>query len=945
MVCAVGVELASSVRSGNPLAGVGGAAWWCTDAVEGGEVAGLPTGTVTFLFTDLESSTRLWEQQREAMQAALARHDELLVQAVEAQGGRVVKGTGDGLHAVFATAEAAVMAAVASQLALGGEDWGATGPLRVRMGLHTGTAERRGGDYFGPVLNRAARLMAIAHPGQVLCSQATADLVRDSLSASLALLDLGEHRLRDLSRPERVFQLVAPGVRVSFPPLRSVDVVPTNLPTVLTELIGRSDEVDRLVGLVERERLVTLTGVGGVGKTRLAVAVAGASTASFPDGVWFVELAPANSSDEVVRAAAVAMGATATGRAGLARYVSDRRVLVVLDNCEHVLSDAAALAEAILVAGSEAVIVATSREPLGVDGETVRGVRSLAVPDPDADDAEVAAASAVRLFVERASAATDTFALSDANVGAVVAICGQLDGIPLAIELAAARVRAMPPAEIARRLGERFRLLSAGRGSQERHRTLQAAVSWSHDLLGQPERRVFRRLAVFPGSFDLDAAEAVGGDAESDVIDVLVRLVEQSLVQYDAATGRYRLLETLRQYAADRLADAAETDLARDRHTDYYVTLAAENASPGTFPSAVKVERLDAEMDNLQAVADWLAAHGRWSELLDLGRGLFEYAASCAPLEGYRWYRDALAHDPTLNAQEHIDAFGELDSLRMFSGESGDEGLAGQSIAGAESTGLLHSPWAWEARFSALNSSDDPPGAKAAAATMLAIAEERRNDFATFVALVALACAVATLGELAESEELAADLLRRARLAENPAALAFAVMGAAGSYVTARFDPDFAAALSILEANPVDFESTSPFTGLWLHREWGLCHLGLGHADLAVDYLTRSLRIADRSYPGPLKDAALALAVALGDAGHPALAVQLDGYAQAHLASYITRDISHKWLEPRLATVAGTLDTTERAAALQAGTRLDRRGFMRLITAAEHSVDLSRTTS
>ncbi len=567
---------------------------------------------------------------------------------------RIVKSTGDGVHAAFPTAHDAIDAAVDAQRLLADERWAETGPLAVRMGIHTGETQERDGDYYGTAVNRAARLMAVAHGGQILCSRATVEVT----GAEYPVRSLGEHRLRDLGAPQEIFQ-VGEG---SFPPLRSVDVVPTNLPTLLTELIGRSEDVERIVGLLEKERLVTLTGVGGVGKTRLALAAAAASASSFPDGVWFVELAPATTGDEVVRAAAVALGAAATDRAGLAEHLSDRRVLLVLDNCEHVLSHAAALAESILVAGPEAVIVATSREPLGVDGETVRGVRSLAVPDPDAESAEVAAAAAVRLFVERASSATDTFELSDANVAAVIAICAQLDGIPLAIELAAARVRAMPPEEIARRLGERFRLLSAGRGAQERHRTLQAAVSWSHDLLGETERQVFRRLAVFPASFDLDAAEAVAGDPEIDVIDALVRLVDQSLVQYDATSGRYRLLETLRQYAADRLADAGETDLARDRHTDFYVALAAELSSPGDFPSPATMRRVDAEMDNLQAVADWLAAHGQWGDLLGLGRTLFEVAYICAPVEGCRWYRDALDHDPDLDAQQRVDALGELDA-------------------------------------------------------------------------------------------------------------------------------------------------------------------------------------------------------------------------------------------------------------------------------------------
>ncbi len=898
-------------------------------------MAELPSGTVTFLFTDLEGSTRLWEDHPDAMQPALARHDAIVSDAIAAHDGHVVKATGDGFHAAFRTAQDALGAALDAQQALANEAWQETGPLLVRMGVHTGETQERDGDYFGSAVNRAARVMAVAHGGQILCSRATVEVAGEGFPAR----SLGEHRLRDLGAPQELFQ-VGDGV---FPPLRSVDVVPTNLPTVLTDLIGRAEDVERIAGLVETERLVTLTGVGGVGKTRLALAAAAASTTSFPDGVWFVELAPANSPDEVVRTAAVAMGSAATDRAGLANYLSDRRALIVLDNCEHVLSAAAALAEAILVAGPEAAIVATSREPLGVDGETVRGVRSLAVPEADADDVEVAASSAVRLFVERASAATDSFALSDTNTSAVVTICSQLDGIPLAIELAAARVRAMPPPEIARRLGERFRLLSSGRGAHERHRTLQATVSWSHDLLDATEQLVFRRLAVFPSSFDLDAAEAVAGDLDADVIDALVRLVEQSLVEYDATTGRYRLLETLRQYAADRLADAGETDLARDRHIAFFLTLAADLACPGEFPDAASVDRIDAEMDNLHAVADWLAAQDRWRELLGLGRHLFEFVYSNDPVVAYRWHRDALAHDPAIDAQERIDALGELEWLKTLAGESEDDVEPGSSIAMADDAGLLHSPWAWSARVVALNSGDDPPAARAAAETMLAVADERGNRQAALQALGQLACAVAALGELAESAELAAETLRRGRLNSSPKAIRGAVTAAAGSYLTNRIEPDFEAGMQVLEADPLDPGSFHPAERGWLERMWGLAHLGLGHADLAVQYLTASLRAFDRGMPGTVQDAALALTVALYEAGEPALAARLDGYARAHLVTHTMLDVSHIWLRARLAAAEATLDPAERAAAHEAGARLDRRGFMRLLVDAENSVDPLRT--
>jgi len=399
------------------------------------------------------------------------------------------------------------------------------------MGLHTGEAHERDGDYFGSALNRAARLMALAHGGQILCSRVTADL----LDGSALLLDLGEHRLRDLSAPQHVFQ-IGDG---SFPPLHSVDSVPSNLPTIVTELVGRTGDIDQLSITLKRERLLTLTGVGGVGKTRLALAVAGAIAPEFADGCWLVELAPVADGSDVERAVCATLGVSAlatSGGVGLRNYLEHRRLLLVVDNCEHVLDDTARLVDVILNAAADVHVITTSREPLGVDGEVVRRVRSLDVPDAGTDVHDVRDAAAIRLFVDRATAASDTFELTATNAPVVAEICRKLDGIPLAIELAAARVGAMSVADIAHRLDERFRLLSGGRRAQERHRTLQAAVGWSYDLLTVVEREVFQQLAVFPSSFALSAVEAiVVGDGIDgvDAIDATVHLAEQSLVQYD----------------------------------------------------------------------------------------------------------------------------------------------------------------------------------------------------------------------------------------------------------------------------------------------------------------------------------------------------------------------------------------------------------------------------
>ena len=574
----------------------------------------LPSGTVTFLFTDIEGSTRLWEDHPEAMQGALARHDAILRTAIVDHDGHVVKTTGDGFHAAFATAHDAVAAAAATQIALGAEPWEGTGPLMVRIGLHTCEAEARDGDYYGSGVNRAARLMGVAHGGQVLVSAATSELVRDR---SVELLDLGEHRLRDLGHPERIFQLGHPGLLREFPPLRSVDAVPTNLPTVRTELIGRSQDIEALAALVARERLVTLTGVGGVGKTRLALGVAATLAAGYADGCWLVELAPVAGGDEVVKVAAAAMHSPTTDLDALASYLADRRVLIVLDNCEHVLDAAADLVDALLESAPDVHVVVTSREPLGLDGEQVRRVQSLALPDETLDPSAARSAAAVRLFTERAAAVADGFMVDAGNVEAVVEICRHLDGIPLAIELAAARVRAMPPQEIAQRLDERFRLLAGGsRRSQERHRTLLATVAWSHDLLTDDEKLTFRRLTVFPASFDLGAAEAVVGEGGVDVVECVLRLVDRSLVAYEPETGRYRLLETLRQFGADRLAEAGETEPTRERHARHFLGL-VERLAPELHGARYKAteEALATELDNLRSTADWCAEAAWWGEL------------------------------------------------------------------------------------------------------------------------------------------------------------------------------------------------------------------------------------------------------------------------------------------------------------------------------------------
>jgi predicted ATPase/class 3 adenylate cyclase len=587
---------------------------WLWDSV----VMGLPSGTVTFLFGDIEGSTRLWEQYPDAMPEALAQHDELLRTAVQSCGGHVVKTTGDGLFAVFGRADSAVAAALAAQRSLAAATWGVAGRLRVRMGLHTGHSEFHDSDYHGPTVNRAARLSSAGHGGQVLLSGATQAVVGDALPEGAELVDLGEHRLRDLAQPVHVFQLMHPTLPADFPPIRSLEGLPGNLPRQLTSFVGREDELARLCALVRDRSLVTLTGVGGVGKTRLAIEVAAELAPEFPDGVWLCELAPVSDPAAVCETLAATLDVRPFPGRGLGdtllEYLAQKRLLIVLDNCEHLLAAVADMVDTVVKRCPRVAVLTTSREGLALPGEQIVAIPALGLPEADAGPDAISQAEAVRLFCDRAVAANAGFVLTASNGPAVAQLCRRLDGIPLAIELAAARVRSLPPEDLVARLDQRFRLLTRGsRASLERHQTLRNAIDWSYDLLSEPERVALRRASVFAGTFDLAAAEAVvsAGDIESsDVVDLLTQLVDKSLLDVDpvAAGVRYRLLETIRQYAEERLEASGEMAALRGRHLTHYLKL-AEKAGPHlrgreqiAWASALAVET-----DNFRAALDWAA--------------------------------------------------------------------------------------------------------------------------------------------------------------------------------------------------------------------------------------------------------------------------------------------------------------------------------------------------
>jgi predicted ATPase/class 3 adenylate cyclase len=625
------------------------------DAVRGvrnrsGSETQLPSGTVTFLLTDVEASTRRWDVDPAAMRAALALHDAAFAQVIPRHQGHIVESgrEGDSVLSVFSRGRDAVACAIELQRCLQATAWPPGNELRVRMALNTGEAEKRDDHYIGPALYRCARLLATAHGGQVVLPSATHDLVVDELPADIALRDLGVHRLKDFSRTEHVFQLLHPDLPREFPPLRSIQAHPTNLPLQLSSFIGRQEEIAEVRQLLLQHRLVTITGTGGIGKTRLAIEVARSLLEAYEDGVWLVELAPLSDPELV--------GLTVTAVLGLGEqpgqptaetlthYVSARHLLLVVDNCEHLIDASAGLIGPLLKHSPGLRVLTTSREALGVEGEAAWPLPSLSVPDKDVPVDRLLDFEAVALFAERAAAVVPGFRLTDASGPTVRHLCHRLDGIPLAIELAAAKLRVLSLEQLALRLNERFKLLTGGsRTSLPRHRTLQAAIDWSYDLLSEPERTLLRRLSVFVGGASLEAIEAICGDTGADgwdPIQLLDELTAKCLIFVDRAGEqiRYRLLETIRTYAADRLAGSADVKSTRDRHLHYFVKL-AERARPelhGHSPAAW-TSLLNREQDNIRAALDWAASQRDEDGLrLAVAMGTFWYRMT--------YFRESLEH-------------------------------------------------------------------------------------------------------------------------------------------------------------------------------------------------------------------------------------------------------------------------------------------------------------
>ena len=582
----------------------------------------LPSGTVTFLFTDIEGSTKLSQQYPDAMPGMLARHHEILNQSIEMYGGYTFQSEGDSFAVAFHSAHDALSAAVAAQRSLHKEAW-SPAPIKVRMGIHTGTAHLN--DASAPIVYSAyatialtQRIMSAGHGGQILLSGVTRELVRDALPADSELQDMGEQRLKDLFRPEHIYQLNVAGLLSSFPPLKTLDSFLNNLPAQLTTFIGREKEIAELEKALESHRLVTLTGPGGIGKTRLSVQVAAQVLETFPDGVWFVELAPLTDPDLIPQTIHSTLGLVEQPGRNIQQilidYFSQKKVLLILDNCEHLVEACAQLTHTLLSRSRSLRILASSREALGVEGELAWPVPSLTLPDskniPELE--QLTQYEAVQLFLDRAVLANPHFLLTEDHTPAIAQICYRLDGIPLAIELAAARIRGLSVEQIASRLDDRFHLLTSGaRTVLPRHQTLHALIDWSHDLLSEPERALLRRLSVFAGGWTLEAAESVGaGDGlESDqILDMLLHLVDKSLVvaEVQGAEPRYHMLETIRQYAREKLWAAGEGERLRQRHLAYFVDL-AERAEPNlrAFDMVMWMDRLEDELDNIRVALEW----------------------------------------------------------------------------------------------------------------------------------------------------------------------------------------------------------------------------------------------------------------------------------------------------------------------------------------------------
>jgi predicted ATPase len=829
---------------------------------------------VTFLFTDVEGSTRRWEADADGMRVALAAHDEVLRKAIEAHGGWLFKHTGDGVCAAFASPRSAVDAAVTAQRAL---------ELPVRMGLATGEAELREGDYFGAVLNRAARVMAAGHGGQVLLAESTAGLL-----SGVDLVDLGPRRLRDLPTAVGVFQVRAAGLQADFPALRALDASPGNLRPAVTSFIGRESEVAELHAAVKAHRLVTLTGVGGVGKTRLALEVAARLADEFPDGVWFFELAAVTDPAAVPDAVAAVLGITQqpgkTVTQSVASALEGRSRLLVLDNCEHVVDRVADLVEAILAASATVTILATSREGLGVSDEQLWRVPSLDVNSGTES-------AAVNLFIDRAHSVVSDFSLAQpGEADAVVEICRRLDGIPLAIELAASRMASMTASEVRDRLDQRLRLLVGSRRGLARHHTLRHAVAWSYDLLDDAEKPLLERCSVFAGGFDLHSACAVAGFPDADdfaTLDLLDVLVRKSLLVADRSAGRTRfsMLETIRQFAEEQLVARGEASEIRAAHSRYFAGREADILALWDSPRQREAyDWFTAELANLRTTFRWAADHGD----LDVAAPIATYAGwlgtAVQTFEPIAWAEELI--EPARVAGPRL-AFLYVIASQCFTTGRIEEAVrysdAGQIVLGSSREAL---PYGIEAVLGLVYLAIGQP--ERLAEWCRAQLARRRDTHVHIRAWLVLALAVAGSG--GEAMDSADGLIEAAETTGNPFLLALAL----AAYGVAFRDADPVAALNALGRGLV-IAQDSGNRAIASVLANNLARLEAEHGDTlaAFDHLTLAIRNYHNAGDTTTIRAPLAVLAALFDRlGRYEPAATIAGFALSPMAASAVPEIT-----------------------------------------------------
>jgi predicted ATPase/class 3 adenylate cyclase len=759
----------------------------------------LPSGTVTFLFTDIEGSTQLWEKHPEAMRGALAKHDSILTAAIESNHGHVIKTTGDGFHAVFSTVIEGINAALNAQREFQTSEFSknSEASLRVRMGVHTGEAELRDGDYYGQALNRAARIMSIGHGGQILISEVAAQVAREHLPANTNLIDLGKHHLKGLVQPEQIHQLAAPDLQKEFPALTSIGTATNNLPTQLTSFIGRERELREAKEKLLSARLLTLIGPGGTGKTRLSLQLAADVLPDFSDGVWLVELAPLADPALILQTIASVLNVRTQMGALLKDIVLDylraKNLLLIFDNCEHLVEASAQLADEFLHNAPNIKIIASSREALGIGGEIVYRVPSLSLPNQaQASREALAGFESIQLFVERARAANPKFDLTEKNASSVAQICRRLDGIPLALELAAARVTVFPAEQIATRLDDRFKLLTGGsRTALPRQQTLRALIDWSYDMLSEDERALLRRLSVFAGGWVFEAAESICSDL--DVLNLLTQLVNKSLVTMDdeGDEPRYRLLETVRQYARDKLMGSGEAEQMRNRHLDYFVKL-TEIAEQELIGSTALnwVNRLEEEYDNLRAAFEW----GMENNVLVVLR----MASSLQ----YFWYRRGYETEGRNLVEE---ALTHAQSLPAVEGEAARQRMT--IIAKA-----------WQATSFLATSQGDFPNSIAASRKCEELARQVGDKRLLATVLAFGASSKMMSGDPAYANEVMDEVFSIAREADDPFALSMAY-GMLGMHMLLNDDPTkgneyISKGLALLKNTPNQFWQTMLLFGL-----------------------------------------------------------------------------------------------------------------------------------